>query len=262
MTALGAAHRSAATVPPMAISLHDAQNLPTPDLALAVLRDLGYGTPINLNNYLREHEGGWAAGGVDNIYMPLSRMSEAWSWLEAHSLLAAHPTQTETSNTQHVTNSGYSLASEQSPITRLWAEVRLAGDLDAVLEPAKTMLALGDYETAAFSAMKAVEVEVRAAAGLENRWLGKDLMRKAFGPKPDAPLMDPHAETGEQQATADLFAGAIGVYKNPASHRTVEFEDPVEPAEVIQLANLLLRIVRRAERRLPPPGGWDYDRSA
>ena len=69
-------------------------------------------------------------------------------------------------------------------------------------------------------------------------------MRKAF--KPGAgPLCDESAEPAEQQAMADLFAGAIGAFKNPASHRTVKFEDPVEAAEIIQLADLLIRIVAR-----------------
>ena len=97
--------------------------------------------------------------------------------------------------------------------------------------------------------MKAVEVEVRRVAGLPNELLGVNLMRKAFSPK-DGALRDPGAEGGEQQATADLFAGAMGAYKNPASHRTVQFDDPVEAAEVIQLADLMLRIVQRAEARL------------
>lgn len=63
-------------------------------------------------------------------------------------------------------------------------------------------------------------------------------------------MTDAAAEGGEKEATANLFAGAIGAYKNPTSHRTVQFDDPMEAAEVIQLADLLLRIVHRAEKRL------------
>ena len=76
--------------------------------------------------------------------------------------------------------------------------------------------ALVDYETASFAAMKAVEVEVRRVADLPNELVGVALMRKAFSPK-DGALRDPGAEGGEQQATADLFAGSIGAYKNPAT---------------------------------------------
>ena len=74
--------------------------------------------------------------------------------------------------------------------------------------------ALGDYETASFAAMKAVEVEVRRVAGLPKELLGVALMRKAFSPK-DGALRDPGAEGGEQQATADLFAGPSGPTKAP-----------------------------------------------
>jgi hypothetical protein len=57
----------------------------------------------------------------------------------------------------------------------------------------------------------------------------------------------------EREARAHLFAGAIGSYKNPQSHRHVGLEDPDEAAEIIMLANHLLRIVetRRAVDRAP-----------
>jgi uncharacterized protein (TIGR02391 family) len=41
----------------------------------------------------------------------------------------------------------------------------------------------GKYDTAVLEAMKAVEVSVRAAAGLTAKDIGAPLMRKAFDPK-------------------------------------------------------------------------------
>ena len=109
---------------------------------------------------------------------------------------------------------------------------------------------LGVAVDRSFAAMKAVEVEMRRVAGLPNELLGVALMRKAFSPK-DGALRDPRAEGGEQQATADLFAGAPSApTRTPQAIEPSSSMTPLEAAEVIQLADLLLGIVQRAEARL------------
>lgn len=103
------------------------------------------------------------------------------------------------------------------------------------------MFLRGDYDTAVFQAFKEVEISVRSAARLGNERLGCPLMREAFNPK-EGPLRDTQEPSGEQVALMELFAGAIGYFKNPGSHREVEVT-AVEAAEAIMLASRLLRIV-------------------
>ena len=98
----------------------------------------------------------------------------------------------------------------------------------------------GDYDTAVFQAFKEVEVRVREAAECADTDIGVALMRKAFGER--GPLRNVAAPKAEQQALSDLFAGAIGSYKNPHSHRSVTIESG-EAVEMIVLASHLLCIV-------------------
>jgi len=71
-----------------------------------------------------------------------------------------------------------------------------------------------------FSAFKEIKVAVRDAGGFEATDIGVDLMRKAFdGAK--GPLRDETRSKAEREALAHLFAGAIGLYKNPSSHRKI-----------------------------------------
>jgi len=107
-------------------------------------------------------------------------------------------------------------------------------------------LARGDLATAVFKAFRAVEVAVREAAGLGPNDYGVALARRAFGP--GGALADPNGVPGEVQALSDLFAGAIGSYKNPHSHRTVQIDDRVEAQEQVMLASHLLRIIDSRRR--------------
>ena len=49
----------------------------------------------------------------------------------------------------------------------------------------------------------------------------------------------------QQEGICNLYAGAIGLFKNPSSHRDVNLADPVEAVELIMLADLLIRMAKR-----------------
>jgi hypothetical protein len=49
----------------------------------------------------------------------------------------------------------------------------------------------------------------------------------------------------------EFFKGAIGLFKNPASHRRVDFTDATAAAEVVLLADLLMRLLDKARRARP-----------
>ena len=101
---------------------------------------------------------------------------------------------------------------------------------------------LGDYRIAVLHAFIEVEIAVREAGEYAETDYGTTLMRKAFHTK-TGKLTDPNQQLeAEKDARLDLFAGAIGSYKNPFSHRDVDVT-AAEAAEMIILASHLLRIV-------------------
>lgn len=169
---------------------------------------------------------------------------EAWAWLEAQGLIVPDLDDTNARN-------GWRRLSRRAK--RFESETEFAHYAVARMLPKEALhpkisrtvwmaFMRGEFDVAVFQAMKAVEVSVREAAGFGNDQIGVPLMHAAFSPD-KGPLTDPNAEPGEQVARMELFAGAIGSYKNPHSHRDVDLNDPVEAIEIILLANHLLRIV-------------------
>jgi uncharacterized protein (TIGR02391 family) len=118
--------------------------------------------------------------------------------------------------------------------------IQLPGEFfDSLLALAIRPLFLrGDYDTAVFRAFKEVETRVRTVSGLSAEQIGVRLMRLAFDPE-DGRLTDMSQVLAEREAVGHFFAGAIGLFKNPSSHRNVSYGSE-EAATLIRLADYML----------------------
>ena len=186
----------------------------------------------------------WAGHDVgDDPYAFLRLVAEAWDWLYIHGLVSGRePTQSHSVDFAFITRKGLALLAQPDGLSRLRAERRLDVDLHPLIaERVRSQYLLGEYEAAAFLAMREVEIRVRDLAGASGSDLGVPLMKASF--REGGPLANPSLEPGEQQAMMALFWGAIGVFKNPSSHRQVEYDDPTTASEVVLLADLLLRLL-------------------
>ena len=195
----------------------------------AELNRYNFSLPHTVSDYPREHQ------------RSISRaLMEGWMWLEKEGFVAPEPGQT----------------GEWIFITRRGLRVRNAKALDAyrlanllpkqLLHPAIATdawasFSRGKYEDTVFKAFKEVEVAVRDAGGYTDTDYGVRLMRQAFHAQ-QGPLTDANQPPAEKEATHQLFAGAIGLYKNPHSHQNVSVAAD-EAAELIIFASHLLRII-------------------
>lgn len=219
--------------------------LSTEELAVHILRDLDENQNARVTFTNIDSWRGAAVRAYDRDLAAQRAVVEAVHWLRMKGFVMQDPSQSS-DGFVYITKRGGQLLDDG--LQRHQITERLDVAVQRALQPATELYLQGRFDTSAFEAMKAVEVAVRERANLGNDALGVSLMRTAFGKT--GPLTDLGAEPGEQVAAMDLFAGAIGSFKNPSSHRYVDFDDATLAGEVIILADLLLRLL---ERRAAPP---------
>lgn len=177
----------------------------------------------------------------DQRRLVAAAVSEAFAWLSAQGLIIPEPGNT----------GGWMILSRrarrfesENDFQQFQQAKQLNRDLlhPAIAEEVWLSFVRGRFATAVFEAMRAVEIAVREAAGFPEGEHGVPMIRRAFH-KDTGPLRDPGQEEAEREALMHLFAGAVGSYKNPHSHKAVPMEDPREVIEIVMLASHLLRIV-------------------
>ena len=215
---------------------------------LFLLRKRAIRGPFILSNFILElwpynpmpgQASPYPANRKDEIDLALA---EAWSWLIAQGLLVIAPSAVSTP--AYVPSRRARKFADETEFPKFAAARMLQKEAlhPRIATDVWIEFMRGKFDIAVLLSMKAVEVAVREASGLPSDLVGVPLMREAFKPK-SGPLADHTSEKGEQEARSALFAGAIGSYKNPQSHRDVNLDDPVEALEIVMLANHLLRIV-------------------
>jgi uncharacterized protein (TIGR02391 family) len=175
-------------------------------------------------------------------------ISAAWAWLQREGLLIPAPGTNGTHGWVTLSSEAERISTDEdfehfraaAAFPRFLLHPRIADDVYGEL-------LRGQFDTAVFKSMRAIEEAVREASGLSRRDLGPDLMRKAFATA-SGPLSDPSELPNEQESLAHLYAGAIGYFKNPQSHRTVNVE-PDAARQLTLFASLLLRMIDERPRR-------------
>lgn len=168
--------------------------------------------------------------------------AEAWQWLQNNLLIIPAP---NPNNSFHrLSRRGRQLLNDDAAFQIYAAAAQLPKVLlhPSIVDEVWVQLAQGKLAVAVFIAFRAVEEAVRKAAGFAADDHGVPMMRRAFH-KDTGPLSRVGDPDAEKEALSALFAGAIGSYKNPHSHRTVLIEDAREAQEMVLLASHLLRIV-------------------
>jgi uncharacterized protein (TIGR02391 family) len=243
------------------LSPEEIKRIPSERLGVLILHRLDEVSPhqAHLNNFVNECLAEWertsATPSVAAVYYSqdlrqgnddlVEKISDAWAWLEHQRYLGPDPHQRPGSEWRAITSRGKEVL--RTPVEDALARIRAGHLLGEDLHPriekqARGPWNEGDFATAIFNSAREIEIAVGEQLPPQKRKLyGVDVANAAFGK--DKPLTDPNQDPGEQEGTRALFAGYIGTFKNPGSHRHFEPDDPVQAAEIIRTADLLIRML-------------------
>lgn len=225
-------------------------SLPVDSLGLQLLKFFHTtgGDYLNRSSIANSQTIEWATGIARPNIRVIHAVSEAYDWLLLQGLVAKKPE--DNTEWSYVTARGQTIANDLNPHQRVLAFQRINVDLHAsIADRIRSQFLLGEYESAVLLAFREVEIRVRNLGNYPASTIGVNLMRQAFNPQ-TGNLTDPNLDPGEKSATSDLFAGVIGAFKNPSSHRQVDYGDVTVASEAVLLADLLLRILDQYDTRL------------
>ena len=103
----------------------------------------------------------------------------------------------------------------------------------------------GEFDSAAFKALKLVEVRAREIGGLSSDVHGKGVFQELFSPECTQTLPDDYSEK-DRGNIINLFRASYELYRNPSGHRDIDMKVE-EAVEIIMLANHLLRILDKVD---------------
>jgi uncharacterized protein (TIGR02391 family) len=221
----------------MTIDADAALGLPVDRLALHLLREIKATSAADPNwkpnrqTRLLQAYQSYSQNGLSRTQVTAATraLAEAHDWLLIHGLLSVEPG--ETHGWMFITRKGETVLAVPDGVQLVQAEARINVDMHPrIADRTRSQFLLGEYELAAFAAMREVEIRVRELAGTvadDDQNIGVRLMTRAFNAKEGGPLVDSSSDRGERVAMMNLFQ-VRSVYSR--THRvTARSTTPTQP---------------------------------
>lgn len=178
----------------------------------------------------------------------IESLIEGWTWLEREGLLIPSFSFGRVERDWvSVSPRGRKLLRNSNLKEYLASSYLPIASLDPTLaEKVRPLFIRGDYDIAVFQAFKEIEIRVRKSGDYPDTLVGVVLMNQAFSPENGK--LNIFQVKSEKIACHNLFSGAIGLFKNPTSHRDVPIK-VLEASDLIHFANYLLRLVDKASEK-------------